>query len=212
MSEPERKRQSPEFRRRQILDAARDVLLKDPDASVQDIADAAGLTRQLVGIYFPGGGTGPIFAALFEDFAATIPNFLSEGIEAIEIGRPDQAVRLDQEALREAIATVINAFFDWAEGEVREPWIFSSGRDRPGSGIGARWDSVQGSFADTLIALSPNFAGSPKIRIALLIEQEGFASLLEKLLTGAVSRDDAFRIATERFFALYTVVLPALAD
>jgi hypothetical protein len=110
------------------------------------------------------------------------------------------------------IGAVVNAFFDWAEVEVREPWIFSSGRDRPGSGIGARWDSVQESVADTLIELSPNFAGSPNIRTALLIEQEGFASLLERLLSGTVARDDAFRIATERFFALYTVVLPALAD
>ena len=186
--------------------------MKDPDASVQDVADAAGLTRQLVGIYFPGGGTGPIFAALFEDFAATIPNFLSGVIEALEAGLPEQVVQLDEEALREVIATVINAFFDWAEGEVREPWIFSSGRDRPGSGIGARWDSVQGSFADTLIALSPNFSGSPTIRTAILIEMEGFAGLLERLLSGSVARDDAFRIAMERFFALYTAVLPSLAD
>jgi hypothetical protein len=41
---------------------------------------------------------------------------------------------------------------------------------------------------------------------------EAFAELMEMRLSGALDHDTALRIAVERFFALYTVVIPALAD
>ena len=186
--------------------------MENPGASVQDVANAAGLTRQLVGIYFPGGGTGPIFSALFDDFLASIPTFF-EGVMEVVSSRPAApGGAVDDETMRQSIALVINAFFDWGENDIREPWIFSSGRDRPGSGIGDRWDQMEGAFADALISLRPEFEGSSLVRNAFIIELEGFAKLMERLLSGSIKRDDAFRIAAERFFALYTVVLPSLSD
>jgi len=210
VSDSERQRFSPEYRRRQILDAARKLFAVRPDASVQDVAAEAGVTRQLVGLYFPGGGTGPIYSALFDDFLLSVPQFFESVLPLIGDRSGEAAVAVDDATLRGLIRAVFEAVLDWAEAEVSEPWVFGSGRDRPGSGIGARWDAVQESFADALISLRPEFGGVPEVRAALILECEATGKLVGMRLSGMVEREPAVRIVIERFFALYTVALPAL--
>jgi len=210
--EPERLRQSPEFRRRQILDAARRLLAADPTASIQDIAAAAGVTRQLVSLYFPGGGTGPVFAALFDDFIVSLPDLFEGAFDRLAELPEGWTAADDPETLRELIGVIADSFLTWGETEIQDPWLFSAGRDRPGSGIGPRWDQLQDAIAGRLLGLLSESKESLVVKAAVLAELEAFAELMEMRLSGALDHDTALRIAVERFFALYTVVIPALAD
>ena len=113
-SEADRQRYSPAERKQLILEAARRVLLLNPDASLEDIAEEAGITRQLVSRYFPGGGITPIAEALFDDyehhFARIFIDLPKEGLES-------------NDQVEEAAAKAIARFLDWAE-EDGQPWLF----------------------------------------------------------------------------------------
>jgi len=76
---PVRRRFPPEVRRQKIFEVAKEILQRDPDASIDDIAEAAGVTRQLISLYFPGGGTGPFYGAMFDEYLLALPGILGEG-------------------------------------------------------------------------------------------------------------------------------------
>jgi len=197
----ERQRYSPEIRRRQIVGAAKVVLLPNPEASLEDVAAEAGVTRQLVSLYFPGGGTGPLFGAMFEEYIAELPAIL--GDDLVTSGR-------DPEKIRAATELVIGRLLDWVI-DMGQAWVFSDSRERPGAGIAERWDRAFEITAQVLMDARRKSKHPERARAAIIAEMAGFNAVARRLLDGELSRADAEAVIVEGFVALYTVVLPALA-
>ena len=63
-------------RKEQILDAAQRALLHNSDATLADVAKEAGISRQLIALYFPGGGIDPLRDLLFERFTGQFQHLL----------------------------------------------------------------------------------------------------------------------------------------
>lgn len=200
-SDTERQRYSPEERKQLILKAARRVLLVNPDASLEDIAEEAGITRQLVSRYFPGGGITPIAEALFDEyehhFARIFIDLPSEGLES-------------NDEVEAAAAKAIARFLDWAE-EDGQPWLFGG----EGAAIAAQLSARRAELRTNLAMVMLHFVRklvkeNDSTRIALQAEQRATDEILWQMLTGQASREDCERILNLRFDVLIEQVLPAL--
>jgi AcrR family transcriptional regulator len=197
----ERQRYSPEIRRRQIVAAAKVVLLPNPEATLEDVAAEAGVTRQLVSLYFPGGGTGPLYGAMFDEYLQDLPAIL--GDDLITQGR-------DPEKIRAAAEVVIGRLVDWVV-DMGQAWVFYDSRERPGAGIAERWDRAFDITAQVLMDARGKSKNPDRLRAAIVSEMAGFNAVARRLLDGEISRADAEAVIVEGFVALYTVVLPALS-
>ena len=197
----ERQRYSPEIRRRQIVAAAKAVLLPNPDATLEDVAAEAGVTRQLVSLYFPGGGTGPLFGAMFDEYFADFPRII--GDDLVKGGR-------DPVEVRAAVQAVIGRLLDWVV-DMGQAWVFSDSRARPGAGISEKWNFAFESVADELTQARGKSKHRQRERAAIIAEMAGFNAVAFRLLNGEISRADAEAVVVEGFVALYTVVLPSLS-
>ena len=179
-----------------ILETAKVVLLPNPEASLDDVAEAAGVTRQLVSLYFPGGGTGPLYGAMFDEYIAALPTILGEDL--LKVGT-------DPKRFRAATAEVVARVLDWAES-VGEPWVFGDGGDHPGA--------LNKVTVEMLLGVLGDVFGKPqhpaRVSNAILAELNATAAVARTLLEGEIQRGDAEAVINERFVALYTVVIPAL--
>ena len=198
--ESERQRFSPEIRRAKILEVAKQVLLPNPQATLGEVAEAAGVTRQLVSLYFPGGGTGPLYAAMFDEYIAALPGILGEDLAAIGS---------EPEGIREATTRIVRGVLEWVE-RVGQPWVFSDGRNHPGSYLGERWQRLDEITAEMLMTALGKPKHPARVRTAIIAELRSTVAIARRMLEGEVTDDEAELIMTERFVALYTVVIPAL--
>ncbi|MCX6389555.1 MAG: TetR/AcrR family transcriptional regulator [Solirubrobacterales bacterium] len=187
-----------------ILETAKVVLLPNPEATLDDVAEAAGVTRQLVSLYFPGGGTGPLYGAMFDEYIAALPTILGEDL--LKVGT-------DPKRFRAATAEVVARVLDWAES-VGEPWVFGDGGDHPGALIAERWKALNKVTVEMLLGVLGDVFGTPqhpaRVSNAILAELNATAAVARTLLEGEIQRADAEAVINERFVALYTVVIPAL--
>ncbi len=200
-AESDRQRYSPQERKQLILEAARRVLLVNPDASLEDIADEAGITRQLVSRYFPGGGITPIAEALFDEyehhFARVFVDFPSEGVETTE-------------EVDEAIAKTIGHFLDWAE-EDGQPWLFGGEGAAIATQLAARRADLRTNLAMVMLHFARKIVNENDLtRIALQAEGRATDEVVWQMLTGKASREDCERILNARFRAMVSEVLPSL--
>ena len=198
---PTQRRLPPQERKAELLEVAKTVLLPNPDATLEDVAAAAGVTRQLVSLYFPGGGTGPLYAAMFDEYIAQLPGLLGEDL--LEVGR-------NGAKLRTAVERIVAAMLDWAE-EIGQSWVFADTRGRSGAVIAERWDQTIELTADALSAARGPTKNPELVRAALIAELHGFSAVTHRFLDGEISRAAAQKVLVEGFVALYTVVLPALS-
>jgi len=196
------RRLPPDERRRQIIDAAKELFRTNPDASLDEIAERAGCTRQLVSHYFPGGGTGAIFAAIVDDWVALTVKAHSEGIDLAGVG-PTR--------VREATEFVVRTYLQAAK-ELDQPWLFSDGRDRPGSGIGERWNQTLGVVVEMLLGSVPVSKRTKLARSALRAEVASGNPVVVEMLEGHLSLDEATRVAVEGMVACLEHALPRLSE
>ncbi|MEI7889065.1 MAG: TetR/AcrR family transcriptional regulator [Actinomycetes bacterium] len=199
----DRERLSPPQRRALILDAANRCFARDPDCSLRDIADEAGVSRQLVQLYFPGGGVGPVANVLFDEFVTQAPWLLADLPEGTR-STPDQT--------RARVEVIVNRGLDWAEA-TPGAWIFGPGRDLAGSGIGQRWEETQQAIA-AMISSYPPFGldDSPLTRTVIYAELRALEVLIHAWRTGQISREDCEAAAVLRFTSLFATTLPALTN
>jgi len=200
-AKPSHRRLSPEQRRQEIIEAARTLFLKKPDATVEDVADAAGVTRQLVSLYFPGGGTGPIYGAMFDQYIVKLPAMMGEDLIAKTTSKAQIRTRAER---------VIQGFLDWAE-EIGEPWVFEESGTGAGVAISARWRNAFELTVEALLPTRPKGVPTEKARLVFLSELTGFNAVTARMLSGKCTRADAETVLIEGFVAVYTVVLPKLA-
>jgi AcrR family transcriptional regulator len=200
-SEADRQRYSPAERKQLILEAARRVLLLNPDASLEDIAEEAGITRQLVSRYFPGGGITPIAEALFDDyehhFARIFIDLPKEGLES-------------NDQVEEAAAKALSRFLDWAE-EDGQPWLFGGEGAAIAAQLSARRADLRTNLAMVILHFVRKLVKENDLtRIALQAEQRATDEILWQMLTGKATREDCERILNVRFDVLIEQILPAL--
>lgn len=196
----QRKRLDPVARRKQLLAAAKVVFAENPDASLEDIAREAGVTRQAVSLHFPGGGTGPIYEAILDEFIDEIPNLLALAAVGSE-GPPS--------TLAERVRSATEAFLEWADG-LGVPWLFTSVRDRPGTHVAERWELGRSAMADAILAAQPQFGRSLVVRAAVRSALTGAGDITADVMSGTLSRDDYMRIVELQMVTLIEEILPAL--
>jgi len=201
-AEPDdRHRYSPDQRKAMILDAARGVLFKNPNATLEEIAEAAGVTRQLVSRYFPGGGVTPIAEALFDDyehhFAGLFVELPAEGPK-------------DAEEMHEAISKVIKRFLDWAQAD-GQPWLFGGEGAAMSSHLAARRADLRVNLAMVMLHFARRLVKETEAtRVAVQAEGRAVDEVLWLLLTGQLERKAAEEILNARFVSLFQQTLPAL--
>jgi len=197
----ERKRLDPVARRQQLLAAAKVVLAGNPDATLDEIANEAAVTRQAVSLHFPGGGTGPIYEAMLDEFFDAALTFLiPTTVKLAAISSRAGAIRAANES-----------FLNWADS-FGVPWVFSPARNRPGTQNAEKWERAVLAMADAILVVQPQFGRSQNVRQAVRVTLEGLGILVPDVLAGRLSRDDYLRISELQFVALFETVLPALAD
>src|SRR3954467_6209892 len=112
MNTPSFRRLEPDRRREQILDAANALFAERAydEVSVEDIANAAGVTRGLVHHYF--GGRKEVYIALLEQLGAVREEQLPP-----PVGR----------SARARLADTVSRWLDWTE-QNRTVWLATLGR------------------------------------------------------------------------------------
>jgi AcrR family transcriptional regulator len=199
---PVRRRFPPEVRRQKIFEVAKEILQRDPDASIDDIAEAAGVTRQLISLYFPGGGTGPFYGAMFDEYLLALPGILGEGFLS-ESANP-AGVRITTER-------GVAAFIDWVE-TVGQSWVFTGKHQPHGAGIAERLESTAEFTIEMMIHARSDIEDSQLSRAAIYSQLDGMIALVGRMLEGRVARADAEVVLVENFVASFTTVLPALRN
>jgi AcrR family transcriptional regulator len=191
-----RTRLDPDARRAAILDAARQLFAGRPyDAiSVQDLADAAGVTRGLVHHYF--GGKDDVLAAVMRDTA--LPTAI-----ALDPALP----------LRTRVTRRVNDVLDVVEAN-REAWLATLAvghaipagalRDAAESIWRAQYECWVTSFADVL-------RDTPRVRGLYRAYMGLNQATCRQWLTGDLSREDAALILTTAQEQLLATVGPALS-
>jgi AcrR family transcriptional regulator len=201
VTDSDRQRYSPEERKQLILEAARRVLLVNPDASLEDIAEEAGITRQLVSRYFPGGGITPIAEALFDEF--------EHHFARIFVDLPNEGLESNEE-VEEGAAKAISRFLDWAE-EDGQPWLFGGEGASIAAHLAARRADLRTNLAMVILHFVRKLVNENDLtRIALQAEQRATDEIVWQMLTGKASRADCERILNARYDVLIEQVLPAL--
>lgn len=196
----DRRRFPPEVRRAMILETAKEVLLPDPDATLKDVARAAGVTTQLIRLYFGGGGTGPLYAAMFDQYLERLPDLLGEELDANGLGNRQ---------VREVTQGIVARYLDWAE-EIGQAWVFGETRGRPGTGIAERWEVTFEHTADVLLKARGPTRNPEQVRAAVMAAMTSFNTITQRMLIGKLNRPDAEKVLVEVFASLYSTVIPAL--
>ena len=197
------RRYSPEVRKQMILDAAAQLLRENPEANVDDVAAAAGVTRQLVGQYFPGGGIERIHAELMGHAATT---FIEE-VLAIDFPAPK-----DVEEWREVIVKTTRRQFQWAVG-LQMPWLFAG----EASGLPAKVGAVRMAVKENMIApvmeWSKNvIADTPVNRLMVKAEYRAIDELIWLVANDQLELEEGVRIAVARWQGVIEFAVPLLSQ
>ena len=195
------RRYSPEVRRQLILDAATALLRENPEANVDDVAAAAGVTRQLVGQYFPGGGIERIHAELM---GRATTSFV-EQVLTTDFPAPES---LDE--WRAVIVQTTRRQFEWAVG-LQMPWLFAG----EASGLPAKVGAVRMSVKDNVIPLIMEWskhvvADTPVNRLLVKAEYRAIDELIWLVATDQLDLEEGVRIAVARWQGVIEHAVPLL--
>ena len=199
-----RKRMSPDERKHEIVEVARELMAKDPYVTLDEVAEAAGVTRQLISLYFPGGGMGPIVALMLDDFRDRFVGFIDMA------GMLGSVVDFnDPEQFRKAMAQISARLLDFVD-ESGEPWMFSLYRDIAGSGFGAGTEELHRTLVEGILS-ARGVAQDPMTTALYRSEVMAIDSLIYTYAKHELSREDTLRAMVERFYGLRFELHPRLA-
>jgi len=198
---PKQRRYSPEVRRQMILDAAAQLLRENPEANVDDVAAAAGVTRQLVGQYFPGGGIERIHAELMGRAATTFVE---------QVLTTDFPAPKDLDEWRETIPLTTRRQFEWAVG-LQMPWLFAA----EASGLPAKVGAVRMTVKDNMIPLVMEWSkavieDTPVNRLMVKAEYRAIDELIWLVATDQLELEEGVRIAVARWQGVAELAIPLL--
>jgi AcrR family transcriptional regulator len=192
---PRGRRLSPEARRRQILDVARELFAEQPftQVSTADVADRAGVARSLVHHYF--GGIRELFLAVAR-----------EGVDALN-GAPRKG---PEAPLDERLAHNVAAGMDLI-GAHRQLWVAVVGQASAFGDpeLAAILDALNAESIDQALLNVDVVEDTPRARFALRCLQQLIVEALRGWLSGEVEREDAERLITLALGAFLTDVIPA---
>ncbi|MEI6664000.1 MAG: TetR/AcrR family transcriptional regulator [Actinomycetes bacterium] len=198
-----RQRLSPELRQKLIVEAASRVLARNPDWTVEDVAEEAGVSDKLLYLYYPGGVLEKLVEAVAADFVAGVPRFFA----GISVDPPQT-----QDELKQRIDLVVDRALDWVEF-VPGAWMFGPERDRLSSEVGKLWAESQRSIAAMLAGLKlPGLRNTAAVRSLIHSELRAFEALAYDLRTGVLKRSQMKKMATARFEFLFTTAAPAISS
>jgi len=183
---PKQRRFSPEVRRQMILDAARDLFKENPNASVDDLANKAGVTRQLIGQYFPGGGLEMVHQELMQKAFSTFVD---------QVLKTDFPPPANLKQWRETIPLTTARQFEWGVG-LRMPWLFAG----EGSGLPADMGKARMNLRIGVVPLVMEWSAAvlpdtPENRILVQIGYRAIDELIWLVATDKLEMEEGVRIA-----------------
>ena len=195
------RRYSPEVRRQMILDAATTLFRSTPDATIDDVAREAGVTRQLVGQYFPGGGVERIQAELME--RATL-GFVEQLLSN------DHPPPETLEEWREVIVQTTRKHFEWAVA-LDMPWLFAGEASGLPAAVGVERRKVLESAIPLVMAWAASvLADTETNRLLVVMEYRAIDELIWLVTTGQLGIDEAVSITVARWQGLVEHAAPLL--
>lgn len=187
------RRYSPEVRRQMILDAATELFRGKPDATIDDVAAKAGVTRQLVGQYFPGGGVERIQTELMEQ--ATL-SFVSQ---VLENEYPPPKTLKEWQSV---IPKTTRRHFEWAI-ELDMPWMFAGEASALPAPIGFKRSQIRVDYLPLVMAWSAAvIEDNEATRIMVRAEYRAIDELIWLVTLGHLSIDEGVRISVARWRGL----------
>ena len=205
-NEVEKRRRSlpREAREGEIVLAALRVLDSNPFAGLDEIAEEAGVTRQLVSLYFPGGGTQPIVDRIME---GTIP-MLMDSVKHMDGAGKFLEIE-DVDAFRAVMAAGMDAYFRLSLD--RAPiWMISMSRDVGGADVSGQIRRMQEAVHKKIFRGNARWGKNKVVKQAFCAQCEVVESLAYRYRLGEMTRDEALSIAVELWVAFRFQAMPAL--
>ena len=193
-----------EEREGELIAAALRVLERDPTATLNDVAEEAGVTRQLVSLYFPGGGTGPIVIqfvqsamALFRELIANME--MTGSLLSIE----------DEDELREVVAAGIDDYMSNMV-DLTPAWLFGTARNVGGADVSAEIEAVHEAVVDLVFGDHPRWGSNEAGKASFEAVLYAGELLAFKYRTGEISREVCKTAIVEMFVSFRFHTLPSL--
>lgn len=191
-------------REREILNAAITVLDRDRNAGLDEISAEAGVTRQLVSLYFPGGGIQAIVDRIVGD---AIP-ILIDAIEAME--DTDLILEIeDEEAFRAAMSVGMDAYLKHV---LERAPIFMLGhtRDLAGATVEKQIEELHDAGFTKVFAGNARWGQNKLAKEMFRTECHTIESIGYSFRLGHLSREQCLAALVESLVAFRFSVLPAL--
>jgi len=173
-----------------ILDAARELFRESPNATVDDLATKAGVTRQLIGQYFPGGGLEMIHQELMQKAFTTFV----EQVLTVDYPAPTNVKQW-----RETIVHTTTQHFEWAVG-LNMPWLFAGEASGLPAEMGlARVNLRQGVVPSVMEWSAAVLPDTPANRLMVQIEYRAIDELIWLVAKGELELAEGVRITVARW-------------
>lgn len=192
------RRLTPEARREQILDVARELFAEQPftQVSTADVADRAGVARSLVHHYF--GGIRELFVAVARKDVDGLGATVTAGLDVPAVERIDVNVAQGLDLIAENRTTwlaVVGQASAFGDPELK-----------------ALLDGMnQVSIEQAILQNVDLVEDTPRTRFALRCFQQLIVEAIRGWLTGEVERADAERLITLGLHSFLRDVVPAYA-
>jgi len=192
-------------RESEIIRAAIRVLDRDPTSSIDDIAAEAGVTRQLVSLYFPGGGVQPIVDRIVSN---SVP-ILKSAIEAM--GSAGDLLTIEDEAVvRERIAIGMEAYLTNMI-EKTPVWMIGPSRDVGGANVAANMDDLHDLAIERIFSGKSPWSKSNVAKETFRIQCYAIELLGSRYRAGALKREECLAAMVETLVSFRFAILPRLA-
>jgi len=193
-----------EAREGEIVLAALRVLDRDPFAGLDEIAEEAGVTRQLVSLYFPGGGTQPIVDRIME---GTIP-MLMESIKHMDGAGTFLQIE-DEDAFRAVMAEGMDAYFRFSLDRV-PLWMISMSRDVGGADVSGQIHRMQEAVHKKIFSGNARWGKNKVVKEAFCAQCVVVEAIAYRYRLGELTRAEALRAVVELWVAFRFQAMPAL--
>ena len=186
-------------REKEILIAAARVLDQSPRARIEDIAAEAGVSRQLVALYFPGGGIKAVVERLVE---TTIP------VVAKAIGEMEGILDLEDEA---EFRAAVERGMEWylTHSIERTPtFLLSNSREIGGASLESQIEATYDAAFEIAFAGNSRWRSSELAKILFRIQAHTGESIGYNYRLGRLSREECLQALIETWVAFRFSVLP----
>jgi AcrR family transcriptional regulator len=188
-------------REKEILIAAAKVLDRDPRARIEDIAAAAGVSRQLVALYFPGGGIKSVVERLVE---TTIP------VVASAIGAMEGILDLDDEAeFRVAVTRGMERYLKHSI-ERTPAFLLGNSREIGGASLEDQIEATYDAAFEIAFAEDSRWGASKTAKILFRIQVHTGEQIGYYYRIGRLSREECLQALIEAWVAFRFSILPSL--